>query len=288
MLMFQENQAVLGQAAERFGFFFPVRFNFLDTIKGGELAIQSHPREEYIRKHFGEAIAQDESYYILDCQPGSRVWLGFQETVDSEDFRQALETSRQEQVPVEIEQYVQVLPTKRHDYFLIPSATVHAAGFNNLVLEISSTPYIFTFKLYDWLAKDLNGELRPLHLEHGFHNLDFQRRGEQARQELISQPEVVAQGPGWQVERLPTHAEHFYAVFRFEFSTTLEWETRDSFNVLNLVEGQSIRLETKFEGGQRYHWAETFIIPAAAKKYRLINEGSQPAKVVMACMKPGV
>jgi mannose-6-phosphate isomerase class I len=285
LLMFQEHRAVLGECAERFGYEFPLRFNFLDTVQGGELAIQCHPRLDYIRRHFGERFTQDESYYILDCRPGSRVWLGFQEGVDPQDFRQALEDSLHQQKPVEIEQYVQLLPTHRHDYFLIPAATVHAAGVNNLVLEISATPYIFTFKLYDWLVKDLNGELRPLHLEHGFNNLDFHRRGSRVQQELISRPEELELGPGWKVERLPTHPEHFYAVFRFEFSRSIEWETGGSFNVLNLVEGESIRLEIEAEHSQRYNWAETFIIPAAVRRYKLINEGRGPVKVVMACMK---
>lgn len=287
LLMYHAHRKVLGACASRFGYEFPVRFNFLDTVRGGELAIQCHPRLDYIRQHFGENFTQDESYYILDCEPGSRVYLGFQEGVDPEEFRDELEQSIQNLAPVDIEKYVQVFDTRRHDYYLIPSATVHAAGRNNLVLEISGTPYIFTFKLYDWLVKDLNGELRPLHLDHGFNNLDFRRKGKQVNAELISRPEVVRQQDDWQLVHLPTHDEHFYDVYRFDFNSSFEWETQGSFNVMNLVEGQSIVLETQGGCRQRFNWAETFIVPAAAGRYRLVNEGTRPAKVVMACMKKG-
>jgi mannose-6-phosphate isomerase class I len=288
LLMYQAHQEVLGECASQFGYQFPLRLNFLDTVRGGELAIQCHPRLDYIREHFGESFTQNESYYVLDCEPGSRVYLGFQEGVDPREFRQALEQSMRSLEPLEIERFIQVRSTRRHDYYLLPSATVHAAGRNNLVLEISATPYIFTFKLYDWLAKDLNGELRPLHLEHGFSNLDFHRQGAQVEVELVSNPEVIQQGHDWQLIHLPTHPGHFFDVFRFDFQDSFEWETGGSFNVLNLVEGGPVVLETQAGDHPRFNWAETFVIPAASGRYRLVNGGSGAAKVVMACMKKGV
>ena len=288
LLMYQAHREVLGECASTFGYEFPLRFNFLDTVRGGELAIQCHPRLDYIRERFGERFTQNESYYVLDCEPGSRLYLGFQEGVDLREFRQALERSISCLEPLEIERFVQVRSTRRHDYYLLPSATVHAAGRNNLVLEISATPYIFTFKLYDWLAKDLDGELRPLHLEHGFNNLDFHRQGQRVEVELVSHPEVIRQGPDWQLIHLPTHPEHFFDVFRFDFQNSFEWETGGSFNVLNLVERGPVVLETQAGYRPRFNWAETFVIPAASGRYRLVNEGSGAAKVVMARMKKDV
>ena len=48
------------------------------------------------------------------------------------------------------EKYVGNYPVKKHDHVLIPAGTVHCSGRNSMVLEISATPYIFTFKLWDW------------------------------------------------------------------------------------------------------------------------------------------
>ncbi|MEE4176278.1 MAG: hypothetical protein V2I46_02090, partial [Bacteroides sp.] len=54
MLMFREGLNVLGDAFERFGTEFPIRFDFLDTFDGGNLSVQVHPTENYTLKHFNE------------------------------------------------------------------------------------------------------------------------------------------------------------------------------------------------------------------------------------------
>src|SRR6185503_12513024 len=286
-LMFQENEAVLGEAASRFGYNFPIRFYFLDSFDGGNLSVQCHPRPDYIRRHFGEGFTQDETYYILDCAPNAHVYLGFCEGVDPLLFREALEQSVAHTVPIDIERFVQAIPANKHDLFLIPHGTVHASGINNLVLEISATPYIFTFKMYDWMRLGLDGQPRPLNIQRAFENLNFERQGRHVQAELISKPYKLKGGHNWSLIHLPTHPDHFYDVHRFEFKDTVESTTDDACQVMNLVEGKSIILETEDGMHQRIHYAETFVVPAAARSYRLINEGPSIAKVVKAFVKHG-
>jgi mannose-6-phosphate isomerase class I len=285
-LMFHDHRAVLGACADHFGYEFPIRFDFLDTFAGGNLSLQCHPRPEYIRRHFGERFTQDETYYILDCAPGAQVYLGFQEDIDPGAFRAALERSRSEAVPVDVERYVQRHPAHKHDLFLIPHGTVHCSGRDNLVLEISATPYIFTFKLYDWMRLDLDGRPRPLNIERAFENLNFERRGPRVREELLARPTVCRSGHGWRIVHLPTHPDHFYDVQRIEFERAVDLPTDDSCQVMSLVEGASVLVEA---GGERrrYSYAETFVVPAAAGGFRLVNEGERPAMVVKAFVRPG-
>lgn len=284
-LMMKHSKEVLGQDEERFGIDFPIRFDFLDTFDGGNLSIQCHPRLNYIREQFGETITQDETYYILDCKPGAKVYLGFQEDIDPAAFRKALEESVATNQPVAIDKYVQVHDAHKHDFFLIPNGTVHSSGKDNLVLEVSATPYIFTFKMYDWVRLDLNGRPRPINIDHAFHNLDFSRKGTKVKEELISRQQVIEEGKDWQLVHVPTHAEHFYDLHRMEFRSSITVDTFGKCHVLMLVEGQSVIVETANGFRQRYNYAETFAIPAAAGAYRIINEGDGTAKVVKAFIK---
>ena len=64
-----------------------------------------------------------------------------------------------------------------------------------MVLEISATPYIFTFKLWDWGRLGLNGLPRPIHLDDGLANIDWNRDTEWVGKNLIDRIEPMGEGP---------------------------------------------------------------------------------------------
>jgi mannose-6-phosphate isomerase class I len=284
MVLYNDNKAILGKAAKRFGYNYPIRFDFLDTVAGDNLSLQCHPTVTYTKNNFGEDFTQDETYYILEAKADAKVYLGFQADIDRDKFQAVLIDSFNHNTSIEVEQYVQVFPAKKHDLFLIPNGTVHCSGKNNMVLEISATPYIFTFKMYDWVRSDLNGNPRTLNIERAFDNLNFDRKGATVADTLISKQAVVKQGADWQLVHLSTHPEHFYAIERLEFDTIINDVTNDQCLILNLVEGECIIVKTdNYE--QVIHFAETFIIPASANTYTMRNKGNSRAKVIKAFVK---
>ncbi|WP_315823999.1 class I mannose-6-phosphate isomerase [Paraflavitalea speifideaquila] len=167
-VVFNQPHALLGEKVyEAFGAEFPIRFDFLDTMEGGNLSLQVHPLKEYIREKFGMAYTQDESYYFLQAKEDAYVYLGLKEDIVPGKMLHALQEAQENGGGFEAEEYVEKWPVRQHDHVLIPSGTVHCSGANSVVLEISATPYIFTFKLWDWGRMGLDGKPRPISLEHG-------------------------------------------------------------------------------------------------------------------------
>src|SRR2546423_10745631 len=97
-----------------------------------------------------------------------------------------LESAQRGGAAFSADKYANRWPAKTHDHFLIPAGTVHCSGANSMVLEISATPYIFTFKLWDWGRLGLDGKPRPIHIQHGKANIQWDRTTEWVRQNLIN------------------------------------------------------------------------------------------------------
>ena len=185
--------------------------------------------------------------------------------------------------------YVNQWPAKKHDHFLIPAGTIHCSGRNSMVLEISATPYIFTFKLWDWGRLGLDGRPRPIHLDHGIANIQWDRTTEWVRKELINRTEVLAEGEGWREERTGLHEREFIETRRHWFTTPVLHDTDGVVNVLNLVEGSEVVVDSPSGRFNPFvvHYAETFIVPAAVGKYRIspVLENSTPLATIKAFVR---
>ncbi|MCY4465101.1 MAG: class I mannose-6-phosphate isomerase [Chloroflexi bacterium] len=282
-LQYHDNAAVLGEYAACFGFDFPIRFDFLDTIGGGNLSLQCHPRPGFIRRQFGERFTQDETYYIVAATDGACVYLGFQPGINQAAFRAALEDSQQQGKAVAVERFVKRQPARPGDLFLIPHGVVHCSGAGTLVLEISATPYIFTFKMYDWLRRGLDGLPRPLNLERAFANLDFALQGD-AADALVSQPQLLRDDADCRIEQLPTHARHFYDIQRLTLRRKINCETAGSPQLLMIVAGGDIELAAG-ERKLRCQFAETYVLPAAAGPFALRALDEEPATIIRAYLR---
>jgi mannose-6-phosphate isomerase class I len=275
-LVFDQPVALLGDAVHaRFGDEFPIRFDFLDTMGGGNLSFQVHPLTEYIQRHFGMHYTQDESYYLLDAGPGASVYLGLRDGADAAAMARDLEIAQAGGAHFPAEKYANQFPAKKHDHFLIPAGTVHCSGAESMVLEISATPYIFTFKMWDWGRLGLDGKPRPIHLQHGLANVQWKRTTDWTKRNLVNRFEPLGRGDGWREERTGLHEREFIETRRHWFTKTVSHHTNGGVNVLNLVEGDEAVVESPTAAFAPFivHYAETFIVPAAVGEYTIRPRG---------------
>ncbi|MCE5180036.1 MAG: class I mannose-6-phosphate isomerase [Porphyromonadaceae bacterium] len=281
-LVYLKSREILGDPVEsRFGDNFPIRFDLLDTMGGGNLSLQVHPTLQYARDSFGLPYTQDESYYLVDAEEDAVVYLGLKSGIDRHEMIADLEKANQN--PGEIfdeKKYVNILPARKHDHFLIPAGTIHCSGKNSVVLEISATPNLFTFKLWDWNRLGLDGKPRPINLERGKEVIRWDRDTDYVSKELANQFQPVGQGDGWKEERTGLHRNEFIETRRHTFSKTIRHVTGNSVNVLTLLEGKEVIVESPDKAFEPFivHYAEAFIVPAHVNEYLITPHGESGDK----------
>ncbi|HVM25417.1 MAG TPA: class I mannose-6-phosphate isomerase [Candidatus Limnocylindrales bacterium] len=283
MVLEAAGPALLGaEAYARFEGSFPIRFDYLDTVGGGNLSVHCHPQERYMRDVFGWRYTQHESYYVMATEPGAHIFLGLRDDVDADAFAADAARSQHAGEPLRIERFVQTHEARLHGLYLIPAGTPHASSAGNVVLEISATPYLYSLRFYDWLREDLDGELRPVQLDHAFANLDARRAGDHVREQLIPEPREVRRAPGFVELELGRHPDLFFAVHRLDFEGQVRDETLEGFHVLNVVEGQAVEIESGAGRRHRLSYGETILVPASVGTYSLRSTGRGPCRVVKA------
>lgn len=271
-LVLLRSRALLGEPVEaRFGKDFPIRFDFLDTMGGGNLSLQVHPTTQFIRESFGMCYTQDESYYLLDAGDDAVVYLGLKRGIEPEAMMDDLRRAQRGEIVFDAERYVNRIPAKKHDHFLIPGGTVHCSGADSMVLEISSTPNLFTFKLWDWQRLGLDGKPRPINVERGSRVIDWGRDTDYVREHLMNHTRVVSCGEGWIEESTGLHPNEFIETRRHRFSVPVRHTTQHSVNVFNLLEGEEAVVESPSGAFEPFvvHYAETFIVPAGVGEYTI-------------------
>ncbi|MBV8937111.1 MAG: mannose-6-phosphate isomerase, partial [Alphaproteobacteria bacterium] len=112
---------------------------------------------------------------------------------------------------------------------------------------------------------------RPIHLAHGLANIQWNRTTDWVRDQLFNKNEFVTEGEGWREERTGVHHSNFLETRRHWFTGVVAHDTRNTVNVLNLVEGDEVIVESPDGKFAPYvvHYAETFIVPASVGRYNI-------------------
>lgn len=283
LVLYKPKQLLGERVYSRFGAEFPIRFDFLDTMDGGNLSLQVHPITEYIQDNFGMHYTQDESYYIMDAKDDSYVYLGLKNGVNKNELLNDLRQAQECKKTFDAEKYINKFHARKHDHFLIPAGTIHCSGKNCVVLEISATPYIFTFKLWDWGRVGLDGMPRPIHIEHGSNVIQWDRTTNWVEKNLINRFKTIKNDGKVKEERTGLHEFEFIETRRYEFASTTVYDTNGIVNVLNLVDGEEAVVESPDNCFEPYvvHYAETFIVPAAVGRYTIKPCGRSKGKKIV-------
>lgn len=275
----QQGPNLLGsEAFERFDGYFPMRFNYDDTYHAsGNMSIQCHPDEAYVVKNHNELGRQDESYYVCLAGQQACTYLGFKKEQSCEEFFAAARKAEKTGEVIDYQQYVHAVPSKPGTQVMIPAGTIHASGRNQVVLEIGSlTVGSYTYKLYDYQRIDPQSGLpRPIHLNAGEKVIHPERTEQWVMENVVDHGYIVRQGENWLEKVVGEHDLLYFSLRNLVFEHEIEDDTKGTFHVLALVDGEHIRVESCSNRDCAYeaHNLDILVIPASMGKYRIINKG---------------
>jgi mannose-6-phosphate isomerase len=142
---------------------FPLLIKFLDAAK--DLSVQVHPDDEQAARLTPPDFGKTEAWYVVDCDPGSKIYSGLTAGTNREKFQNAIAAG-------ETEKLLNSFRPKVGDCVFIPAGTQHAIGAGLLILEVQQASDT-TFRVYDWNRVDAMGKPRDLHIQQALEVTDF-------------------------------------------------------------------------------------------------------------------
>ena len=143
-------------------------------------------------------------------------------------------------------------------------------------MEIGSlTIGSYTYKMYDYMRKDLEGNLRPIHTYHGGKVLRRDFREPWVKENLIQQPRILREGQDFVETIVGEHDLLYFSLHNVRFSERYTDEAIDRFHVLVLVEGEKCLIRSLTDPSKCFtqNYLDMVIVPAGFGPYEVVNEG---------------
>lgn len=219
---------------------FPLLFKFLDANR--DLSIQVHPDDAQGALLDPPDLGKTEAWYILDAEPGAKVYVGLKDGVTREDLARAVEADK-------VIDAMHVLEPQAGDCLFIPANTVHALGKGLLVAEIQQASNT-TFRLYDWGRMGADGKPRALHIDQSLETIDYEKGPVQPQEpQPTSDPDI---------ERLVTCDK--FILDRWQFDDTKSIGDEKRFHIVAILEGKVRCSHAQLD--KALGKGATFLIPA--------------------------
>ena len=214
---------------------------------------------------FGALLGQEESYYLMVTSAESVIYLGLE--------GEYLGT-----------QSVVVHPAQIGQLYLIPHGTPHGSGKGNVVLEVSTTPYLYSLRLHDWERLSSSGIPRPLNEELALSAIESSKHRGQMSDDLLPRPQILESGINFLLEVLGSRQDWYFEVLRLKLSTGASYsmDLKESFFLITIVAGDFIEAN-----GTEYSYAETFIAPAGQQRIDFLNKSDGEVSLIIGKMKDG-
>lgn len=241
---------------EKFGTDFPLLIKFIDARQ--DLSIQVHPDDALSAKRHGK-MGKNEMWYVVDADRGSQLIAGFRQKVETCDYAQKVADGS-------IEHDLNKVNVSEGDCLYIPAGRVHGIGAGMVIAEIQQTSDV-TYRIYDYLRRDRNGNLRELHTELALEAINFQDITNDPKTNYTESRDTVVS-----LVKCP-----FFTTNELKLTRPFrrDYKGIDSFRVYMCLSGECCFLGTDGQG-IFLHQGEALVVPACVTEVTIIpDEGTK-------------
>ena len=153
----------IGPISNRYPFF-PLLIKLIDAKDN--LSVQVHPNDEYALSKLN-SFGKNEMWHIISSDPGCGLYVGLKEDSNRKEIEERLNNNT-------ILEALNFFEVKPGDTFMINAGTIHAIGKGVRLIEIQQNSDI-TYRLYDYLRKDKDGNYRELHIKEALDVIDYHK-----------------------------------------------------------------------------------------------------------------
>ena len=219
---------------------FPLLVKLINSRE--KLSVQVHPGDEYAAIH-ENSLGKTEAWYVVEAKPGAKLIVGTK-NCDKATFAKAIEEEKSED-------YLNVIPVKKGDCFLINSGLVHAICEGLIIAEIQQNSDI-TYRVYDY------GRPREIHVEKSLDVIKFDLEAKNLSNNEVKEFDGFS--------RVDFCENEYFGIQKFDITT--EWtdeSDKERFFILTCVEGNGTIEGEGFS--EEIKMGDSFLIPATLGKY---------------------
>ncbi|MBI2423278.1 MAG: class I mannose-6-phosphate isomerase [Candidatus Hydrogenedentes bacterium] len=145
---------------------FPLLLKLLDS--NAPLSVQVHPGDAAAVRLGERDGGKTEMWHVIEADPGAEIICGLDPDLNAAQFEEAVRSG-------ELESRLTRFQAAPGASVFVAPGTVHALGAGFLIAEIQQTSDL-TYRIYDWMRRDRDGNPRTLHLEKAMAVIDFGQR----------------------------------------------------------------------------------------------------------------
>jgi mannose-6-phosphate isomerase len=242
---------------------FPVLTKIIDARAA--LSVQVHPDDAYAQRVEHQPNGKTECWYILACEPGAELVLGWTRDTNREEYERRVADGT-------LAEILRRVPVQPGEAYYLPAGTLHAIGAGIQLFETQQASDL-TYRIFDWNRVGADGKPRELHVAKAADVLDFRATFPGAVKPLS----FVADG----LDCTLLIAEPRFVVEHIDVRSGDAYLTTGGRPLVIMAMGAHLRVDMAPDASVALEPWQTALIPAAAARVALVPGGTPTSALVV-------